>query len=159
MPESHATANPRMGAVLAFDFGERRIGVAVGESLLGHAHPLTVIDSAANAERFAAIAALIEEWQPSQLVVGLPLSLDGEEHAMTLRCRRFGNQLRGRFALAVDYVDERLSSVEAAGRLRDNGVNARNARGRIDAVAAQIILQSYFDAHPAPASPLTPPTT
>lgn len=143
MPE--ADVGGWAGTVLAFDFGEKRIGVAVGESLLRQAHPLTVIHGEANAERFAAIAALIAEWQPARLVVGLPLAMDGTPHAMTARCTRFANQLRGRFGLSVDYADERLSSHEAGERLRENGHNAKSAKAHIDAVAAQLILQSYFD--------------
>ncbi len=146
MPEA-LVANQRSGTVLAFDFGEKRIGVAVGEWLLRQAHPLTVIHGEANADRFAAISALIDEWQPSSLVVGLPLTLDGEAHAMTARCTRFANQLRGRFGLSVDYADERLSSIEAQERLRESGHNARSAKVHLDAVAAQLILQCYFDAY------------
>lgn len=100
------------------------------------------------ANAVAAIAALIKEWQPVRLVVGLPVALDGTPHAMTARCTRFANQLRGRFALAVDYAEERLSSFEAGQFLRESGHDARSARDKIDAVAAQIILQSYFEAHP-----------
>lgn len=136
------------GTVLCFDFGEKRIGVAVGETALRQAHPLSVIRGAANAERFAAIAALLAEWQPACLVVGLPLALDGTPHAMTARCTRFANQLRGRFALPVDYADERLTSCEAQERLRDTGHDARSARQYLDAVAAQLILQSWFDCLP-----------
>ncbi len=135
----------RGGTVLAFDFGRQRIGVAVGEWLLRQAHPLTVIHGEANAERFAAIAALIGEWRPASLVVGLPVALDGSAHEMTARSTRFANQLRGRFGLAVDYADERLTSVEAEAQLRASGKNARNAKALLDAVAAQIILQDYFD--------------
>ncbi len=133
------------GTVLAFDFGEKRIGVAVGEWALQQAHPLTVIHGEANAERFAAIAALIEEWRPVSLVVGLPTALDGTPHAMTARCTRFANQLRGRFGLRVDYADERLTSVEAEEQLRQSGHPAKRAKAHIDAVAAQLILQAYFD--------------
>lgn len=146
MPEAARTARPK-GTVLAFDFGEKRIGVAVGEWSLLQAHPLTVIHGEANTDRFAAIGALIAEWQPASLVVGLPLTLDGEAHAMTARCTRFANQLRGRFGLSVDYADERLSSVEAEERLRDTGHNAKSAKAHLDAVAAQLILQCYFDSH------------
>jgi putative Holliday junction resolvase len=134
------------GTVLAFDFGEKRIGVAVGEPLLEQAHPLTVIHSQANAERFAAIAALIDEWKPARLVVGLPTSLAGEPHSMTARCTRFANQLHGRFGLPVDFADERLTSVEAEDRLRQTGHDARSAKAHVDALAAQLILQTYFEA-------------
>ncbi|MGP1609361.1 MAG: Holliday junction resolvase RuvX [Burkholderiales bacterium] len=151
MPDAVA-ASGRSGTVLAFDFGEKRIGVAVGESLLRQAHPLTVIHGEGNAERFSAIAALIEEWQPVSLVVGLPLTLDGAAHAMTARCTRFANQLRGRFGLPVDYADERLSSVEAEERLRACGHNAKSAKSHLDAIAAQLILQCHFDQAAAPSS-------
>jgi len=133
------------GTVLAFDFGEKRIGVAVGEWSLAQAHPLTTIRSEVNAERFATITALIKEWQPVSLVVGLPVALDGSAHAMTARCTRFANQLRGRFGLTVDYAEERLSSVEAEERLRESGHNARSAKEHVDELAAQIILQCFFE--------------
>ena len=136
---------PRSGTVIAFDFGEKRIGVAVGEWALAQAHPLTTIRSEVNAERFAAIADLIREWKPVSLVVGLPVALDGAVHAMTARCTRFANQLRGRFGLPVAYAEERLSSVEAAERLREGGHNAKSAKAHIDSLAAQIILQCYFE--------------
>ncbi len=142
MPEPDRQGN---GTVLAFDFGEKRIGVAVGERELAQAHPLTVIRGEANAERFAAIAALIGEWQPASLIVGLPVALDGTAHAMSARCIRFANQLRGRFGLRVDYADERLSSVEAEERLRESGHDARSAKVHVDAMAAQLILQTYFE--------------
>ena len=136
--------------ILAFDVGEKRIGVAVGEALLRQSHPLTVIHAQANAERFAAIAALIAEWQPALLLVGLPLSLDGNPHGMTARCTRFANQLKGRFGLPVAFADERLTSLDAQERLRETGHNAKSAKAHLDAVAAQLILQSYFDTLPEP---------
>jgi putative Holliday junction resolvase len=139
------------GTVLAFDFGTRRIGVASGESITRLAHPLTTIDAEANAMRFAAIAKLLAEWQPVMLVVGLPRALDGTAHEMTMRCRRFGKQLSGRFRLPVLFVDERLSSVEAEGLLRGRSGSNRNGHRSIDAVAAQVILQSYFDSGEASA--------
>ncbi|MEI7611691.1 MAG: Holliday junction resolvase RuvX [Betaproteobacteria bacterium] len=135
----------RAGSVLAFDFGEKRIGVAVGEWALAQAHPLTTIRSEVNAERFSVIAALIKEWQPVSLVVGLPVALDGSAHSMTARSTRFANQLRGRFGLPVDYAEERLSSVEAGERLRESGHSAKSAKEHLDAMAAQIILQCYFE--------------
>lgn len=133
------------GTVLAFDFGIKRIGVAIGESLLGQARAFTTIVAEANDVRFAAIGKLISEWQPQLLVVGLPRSLDGTEHDMTARCRRFAHQLEGRFGLPVELVDERLSSSEAEARLADQGLGWQERKKHIDAVAAQIILQDYFD--------------
>lgn len=139
------------GTVLAFDFGLKRIGVAVGETLLGQARPLATLVGEANAARFAAIGKLIQEWQPARLVVGLPRALDGTEHQMSARCQRFAQQLEGRFGLPVILVDERLSSSEAETRLRDAGLTWQARKQQVDAVAAQIILQDYFDAQLATA--------
>lgn len=146
MPES---------TVMGFDFGTVRIGVAIGETVTGLAHPLTMIASEPVAQRFEKIGALLAEWQPHQIVVGLPTALDGSAHEMTQRCRRFGNQLHGRFNLPVTWVDERLSSAEAEQRLQQAGQRARNAKANVDAVAAQILLQQWLDqrASPRPFSP------
>ena len=133
------------GTVLAFDFGTRRIGVAVGESLLGQARPLITIAAAANDERFATIARLITEWQPTLLLVGLPLSMDGAEHDMSARCRRFAHQLEGRFHLPVELMDERLSSGAADAGLAERGMDWRTRKDHIDAEAAAILLQNFFD--------------
>ena len=135
-----------MGTVLGFDFGLARIGVAVGETETGHAHPLAVISEEANAARFAAIEAILAEWKPTALVVGLPTHMDGSEHAMTVRCRRFANQLHGRYGLPVTLVDERLSSAEAEERLSEAGHQGwRKQKPRLDSAAAQIILLQYFE--------------
>ena len=107
--------------MLAFDFGERYLGVAVGDTEVGMAHPLATIDARAAAERFRAVQALIAEWKPSRLVVGLPLSLEGDAHDLTRKAERFARQLEGRFGLPVSLQDERLSSVEAESRLRAIG--------------------------------------
>ena len=141
MPDSREHRN---GTILAFDFGVKRIGVAVGEWPLAQAHPLKTIHGESNEARFRSIGMLIREWTPVSLVVGLPVALDGAEHDMTARCIRFANQLRGRFGLPVEYAEERLSSSEASERLRDCGYNAQSAKPHLDAVAAQIILQLYF---------------
>lgn len=139
------------GSVLAFDFGTKRIGVAIGIELgagcLGSARALTVIDSEGNDARFAAIASLIGEWQPVRLLVGRPLNEDGTPHEMTARCERFANQLRGRFRLPVDEVDERFSSTEADAGLRERGLSWRQRKAQVDAEAALIILRSWFDSH------------
>jgi putative Holliday junction resolvase len=144
---SHMSQTPSdsQGTVLAFDFGEKRIGVAVGEQLLGIAHPLTTINAEANDERFRMIAELIVQWQPVQLVVGLPLSLEGEAHALTLLSQKFARRLNGRFNLPVALVDERLSSSEASQTLKQIGIGGRKQKPMLDQVAAQHILQSYFD--------------
>lgn len=131
--------------VLAFDFGERRIGVAVGDTAVGIAHPLTMIDAADRQRRFAAIAALVAEWRPTQLVVGLPAHLDGTEHELSRLARKFARELSTRFGLPVEFVDERLTSVAAELSLTAAGVAPRKRKLRVDQVAAQEILQDYFD--------------
>ena len=133
------------GTLLGFDFGEKRIGVAVGDVEVGLAHPLRLIAAETNDQRFAQIAVLIQEWQPVMFVVGLPTSMDGAEHELTRLARKFAQRLEGRFARPVAFVDERLSSNEAQERLRDAGVTGRKQKPHVDAVAAQTILQSYFD--------------
>ena len=123
--------------VFGFDFGVKRIGIAMGNTLTGQAQPLSVIKAVDNAARFQAIGALIDQWRPARLVVGEPRHPDGTEHDMTLRARRFANQLHGRFNLPVELVDERYSSAVIQAK-----------RGEIiDAKAAAIILQQYFDDH------------
>lgn len=121
--------------VLGFDFGLKRIGVAVGNTLTRHAQPLKVITAEANAIKFADILKLVDAWHPSRLIVGIPFHPDGAEHDMTLRCRRFANQLTGRCNLPVVLVDERYSSAV---------IKAKRFEV-IDALAASIILQQYFD--------------
>jgi putative holliday junction resolvase len=145
-PESSVLA-PRAGTgtVLAFDFGEKFTGVAVGESSVRMAHPLGLITAERNAARMQEIAALVAEWKPSSLVVGLPLSMDGAEHELTRRCRRFARQLESRFRLTVRLVDERLSSAAAKEALRAVGKGGREHKLHVHQVSAQIILQSYFD--------------
>jgi putative Holliday junction resolvase len=133
------------GTVLAFDFGERRIGVAIGEHLIHSATPLTTIDSESNEIRFTAITQLINEWQPKLLVVGLPLSLDGSETDVTQLCKKFARRLNGRFNLPVMLVDERYSSAEASQLLNETGIKGRAQKVMLDQVAAQTILRSYFD--------------
>jgi putative Holliday junction resolvase len=118
----------------------------VGEAGLKQASALTALAAETNEARFAGIARLILEWRPVLLVVGLPLALDGTEHAMTARCRRFADQLHGRFGLPVALADERLTSAAAEAQLREAGVGWRKRKDKIDAQAAQIILQGYFDA-------------
>jgi len=131
--------------VLAFDFGTRRIGVALGNSLTRAARPLTTIAGEASAERFAAIASLIDLWRPDFLVVGRPVHADGSEHEMTARAERFARQLAGRFGLEVLRVDERFTTAGADAALNGAGVRGRDRKAARDAVAAQLILQSWFD--------------
>lgn len=131
--------------VMCFDFGEQRIGVAVGEHLLAMANALTTIDNESNEIRFQVISALINEWKPKLLVVGLPLNVDGTEHGVTQLCKKFARRLNGRFNIPVMLVDERYSSVEASDLLNQIGIKGRAQKVMLDQVAAQTILQSYFN--------------
>ncbi len=134
------------GTVLAFDFGTRRIGVAMGNTTLGIAHPLVTIDSEVTERRFSMIAELIETWQPVVLlVVGLPVHSDGTAHELTHLSQRFARRLLGRFNIKVILQDERYTSQTASAVLREAGITGRNQKSMLDQVAAQQILQSFFD--------------
>lgn len=133
------------GTTLAFDFGEARIGVAEGDAEVGTAHPLATVTGEGNEAKFAAIAKLVTEWQPRQLVVGLPAHTDGSEHELTRLCRKFGRRLHGRFGLPVYWVDERLSSLYAESLLAEAQVFGRKQKAVLDQVAAQAILQDFFE--------------
>jgi putative Holliday junction resolvase len=131
--------------VLAFDFGMRRIGVAVGNTLTRIAHPLATIDDDDPGRRFDAIGALVDEWQPGRLVVGLPLHADGAEHAMTAKARAFAHELGRRFSLPIALEDERHTSEDARDTLSAAGRGGRRDRALRERVAAQIILQAWLD--------------
>jgi putative Holliday junction resolvase len=135
---------PARGTVLAFDFGAKRLGVAVGDLELALAHPLVTITAQSDKERFAAVERLVREWAPVLFVVGLPIHLDGSDHALAKRCRRFAQQLCGRFGRPARLVDERLTSATAGLALAEAGVRGRRQKDVLDQVAAQQILQAYF---------------
>lgn len=130
-----ATQQGLEGSILAFDFGLKRIGVAVGNTVTRQAQPLAIIEATSNDAKFLEISKFIQEWQPVICVVGLPMHPDGAAHEMTTRCQRFANQLHGRYGVEVCLVDERYSSAVLNGKRGE----------RIDDQAAAIILQQYFD--------------
>ena len=125
--------SPQPLSFLAFDFGVRRVGVATGNSLTRTATPLTTVAAEGEA-RLAAIAALIAEWRPAALVVGVPRHPDGAAHANTERARRFGRELKARFGLSVHEVDERYTTTDAK----------RTGAVDLDATAAAIILEQHL---------------
>jgi len=127
---------PSHKTVMAFDYGTRRIGVAIGNSVAQTGQALKTVSQTNIDVRFQELAALLKEWQPDQLVVGLPVHPDGTAHEMTAKSKRFGNQLHGRFQLPVAWVDERYSSVVLEGddKMRDN----------LDSHSAVLILEQYF---------------
>ncbi len=130
---------------LGFDYGLRRIGVAVGETLTGSARPLQTVAARDGEPDWDALGGLIRSWEPDALVVGVPLHLDGARQPMTDAAQRFARRLEGRYRLPVHRVDERLSSDEARRVLAERGVTGRAARGRLDPVAAQIILETWLN--------------
>jgi len=137
--------HPVVGTLLAFDFGTQRIGVAVGNTIAASSQPLTTIAEEKNDLRFAAIAALIKEWRPCALLVGMPRNEDGTPHELTALCERFAKRLQGRFGLTTLWVDERFTSFAASERLNKQGIWGRQQKSLIDQYAAQQIMQAYFD--------------
>lgn len=144
-PENHVPDQLPAGAVLAFDFGKKRIGVAIGNTAVGVAHPLATVDSEVTERRFALIGQLIQTWQPVLLVVGLPLHSDGKAHELTQLSQRFARRLSGRFNIQVIMKDERYTSETASATLREAGITGRKQKAVLDQIAAQQILQSFFD--------------
>jgi len=133
--------------LLAFDYGEKNIGVAVGQTLTGTANPLETIRVAGSSPDWNAISRMVKTWEPDALVVGLPLNMDGTEQKVTRRARRFSDQLFGRYRLPVHLVDERLTTREARDRLAAEG----RAGSDDHPVAAQIILESWLNEQRSPA--------
>ena len=142
---SRLTPHAGAGTVLAFDFGEKRIGVAVADLAVGIAHPLQTIHAEDNDTRFATIGALIAEWKPCQLMVGEPHHADGGAHEIGRLARRFAQRLEGRFSLPVTLEDETLSSQAAESRLHAQGVHGDKLAAAIDAAAACEILESWLE--------------
>lgn len=140
--------------VLGFDVGVRRIGVAVGNTLLRQARPVAIVNAGDHDEGLGAIDKLVREWQPERLVVGIPLSLDTatKPSSAFARCERFAARLGQLFKLPVERVDERYSSIDADTLHRDRRQAGLSRRAKaLDDVAAEVILQRWFDALPATA--------
>ena len=129
--------------VLGFDFGEKRIGVASGQSITCSSNPITTLTSKNNKPDWAAIELLITEWKPDALIVGLPFYLDGSKSEMTLRAEKFSRQLEGRFHLPIYTHNEALSSFEAEQFLNDK--KKQHNKAEIDKIAAAIIVQSWLE--------------
>jgi putative Holliday junction resolvase len=140
----------REEVLLAFDYGTRRIGVAVGQTTTGTASPAGVIGVGASPD-WVALDRCVREWTPARLLVGLPYNMDGSETVLTEACRAFAGELARRFGLPVEFVDERLTSVTAQADLREvrrSGARARRVtREDIDANAARLILETWLRAH------------
>ncbi len=142
--------------LLGFDFGTKRIGIAIAQEVTGSANPLTTVTAVKHKPDWDSISKIIAEWQPDLLVVGLPLHMDGSEQTMTQAARRFSNQLHGRYQIPVALMDERLSSNEAESILKEQSGSRtvsrdflfRNSvfpdKAQIDMMSAQLILQSWM---------------
>ena len=135
-----AADGPSPRTLLGFDFGRLRTGVAVGQSLTRTATALTTLEAKNNKQDWQAIDALVKEWQPDALVIGVPLHMDGSEQEMTGAARKFGRQLKARYNLPVHEADERLTSVEA-----EHNLGSATDKQAIDQEAARLILQAWLE--------------
>ena len=142
MPAAHQT-------LLAFDYGLRHIGVAVGQTLISSSNPAGIVRARDGVPDWNAVAKLIKEWQPQLLLVGLPLNMDGTDSPMSLRARKFSRQLQEKHKVAVEMVDERLSSFAAILARKEAQSSIDFGRDTVDAEAACIILQDYYNRTPA----------
>ncbi|MGK2946121.1 MAG: Holliday junction resolvase RuvX [Candidatus Malihini olakiniferum] len=129
---------------IAFDFGIKSIGVAIGQKVTGTARPLTAFKAQNGIPDWSKVEKMLNEWQPDLIIVGLPLNMDGTEQLLTARARQFANRLFGRFRKPVELQDERLSTVEARADLFDRGGFRALDKNQVDATSAVIILESWF---------------
>lgn len=135
-------------SVIAFDYGEKRIGVAIGQSVTGTANPLKALKAKEGQPIWQEIEQILKEWQPDFLLVGLPLNMDATEQLLTKRATKFANRLNGRFSIPVKMMDERLSSVEAREQLFSHDGYKGLQKNSIDSQAACLILESWFRENP-----------
>lgn len=136
-----------MSTLMGFDFGTKSIGVAVGQSITGTASPLSALKAQDGVPNWPYVEALLKEWQPTLLVVGLPLNMDGTEQPLTQRAKKFGNRLHGRFGLPVQFQDERLTSTAARETLFAEGGYRKLEKGLVDSQAALIILEDFLNGY------------
>lgn len=138
-----------MSTILAFDYGLKSIGVAVGQRLTGTASTLKALKAQDGTPNWEQIEALLKEWQPELVVVGLPLNMDGSEQPFTARVHKFINRLHGRFGVKVIAQDERLTTVDARAELFSQGGFKKLSKDAVDCYSAKLILESWFDSNPA----------
>ena len=132
------------GIYLGFDFGYKRIGVAVGQALTKHASPLETLSAIMGIPNWTQVSAVIQQWRPKELIVGLPTRIDGKAQYTTKASQDFAQQLVERFALPVHLVDERLTTVEARARLYNKGGYRKIQQSQVDSVAACVILEQWL---------------
>ena len=145
-PQSHCSShNQREGNIIGFDFGQKRIGVAIGNNISKSAQALITIESTSSNQKFEVIQKIMDEWQPVSIVVGVPFNVDGSEHKVTNLCKKFAKQLEQKYALPIHLIDERYTSIEASYEIQDKKIDLKKRKLLIDQIAAKIILQSYLD--------------
>ena len=132
------------GNILSFDFGEKRIGIAIGNSITKTSHPLKTINTTKNSERYKLIELLLKTWEPVKLVIGYPLNEDGTLSKMSLLAKKFGIKLGNKYNIPIVMIDERFTSSEADLELKKFEKNFKKRKVVIDQVAAMIILDSFF---------------
>ena len=131
--------------LLAFDYGLKNIGVAVGHTLTGTATALPLLKARNGVPQWDRVEEVLQEWQPELVLVGLPLNMDDSESELSARSRKFANRLRGRFAVAVEMVDERLTSFEAKGEVMARGGSRHYGKHPVDSIAARLIIEAYLN--------------
>ncbi len=141
----HQSGKQKEVNIIGFDFGQKRIGVAIGNNISKTAQALITINSASNNQKFEAIKKIIEEWQPISIVVGVPFNVDGSEHKVTNLSKKFAKQLEQKYSLPTHLIDERYTSIEANHEIKDKKIDLKKKKLLIDQIAAKIILQSYLD--------------
>jgi putative Holliday junction resolvase len=145
-PQSHCSShNQREGNIIGFDFGQKRIGVAIGNNISKSAQALITIESTSSNQKFEVIQKIMDEWRPVSIVVGVPFNVDGSEHKVTNLCKKFAKQLEQKYALPIYLIDERYTSIEASYEIQDKKIDLKKKKLLIDQIAAKIILQSYLD--------------
>jgi putative Holliday junction resolvase len=132
--------------VLGFDFGTKSIGVAVGQEITSSASPLQALKARDGIPNWDHIEAVIDEWQPDLVVVGLPLNMDGTPQPVTFAAKKFANRIASRYGLPVETQDERLSTVDARAQLFAQGGYKNLTKGNVDNLSAKLILESWFEA-------------
>ena len=131
--------------VLAFDFGTKSIGCAVGQSITGTAQALSAFKAQDGIPDWLKIEKYLKDWQPDIVDVGLPLNMDGTEQELTLRARKFANRLNGRFGVKVELQDERLTTTQARDEIFQRGGYRALEKGKVDGISACLILESWFE--------------
>ncbi|WP_202960786.1 Holliday junction resolvase RuvX [Marinimicrobium sp. LS-A18] len=131
--------------LLGFDYGLKNIGTATGQTLTGTATPQPPLRARDGVPDWSEVEALLREWQPELVLVGLPLNMDGTESELSARARKFANRIHGRFGVAVEMVDERLSSFEAKGEVMARGGSRDYGKNPVDSIAARLIVETYLN--------------